>query len=606
MTIGTTTRVAGPFVGDGGVVNLDFTFKVFDDSEVQVLSRLDSTGVDTELVLGANYTVLLNPDQDTAPGGRVILAAALATGRTAFIVSQVSPLQETAFTNSGGFYPTVLNDSLDRLHALHLENREVNSRAVVTPVGETGNLALPPVANRVGKYLYFDVNGDITASDGTDAGTAIAAVFAGLASSASGEGAALIGGLIADSVTINVPADYSTIAAAFAYVSTKTIARGAVVTIKVADGTYTHGAGLLLNHPQGESIRLIGNQTTPANCIITVSGAPTFDALTVSNGHTLGLLDGFKFSLSSKATGANNYTAVLALNGGNIICGSKIVTDNWYYGLAARVGSSIYCRSAVVSNAGDVGIWAFIGSSIDCQSAVVSSCSDSANTLGWGIEAEYGSSIDCSSATVSGCYRGGIGSLSGSTIKAASAVSDGNTGMVGGAHGLFAENGGVIEAHSAQTINNSGFGIHLGTVGMGIVIGNSITNTGNTAGTYNTSAILDVTGGQSRLLFYGPSGARIDNANAAPIYVNTAGGAQFEFAHVASAVNHVAATGSATGSHVRLTATGTDANIDIALEAKGTGVPRFGGWTSNADAAVNGYVTIKDSSGNTRKLATIA
>lgn len=192
MTISTETRVSGPFIGDGAIVNLDFDFKVFDDSEVQVLSRLDSSGVDTELTLGVDYTVTLSANQDVAPGGRVILASALASGRTAFIVSQVSPLQASVFTNSGGFYPTVLNDSLDRLHALHLENREVNSRAVVSPVGETGNLALPPVANRVGKYLYFDVNGDITASNGTDAGTAIAAVFTDLASTASGKGAWLV------------------------------------------------------------------------------------------------------------------------------------------------------------------------------------------------------------------------------------------------------------------------------------------------------------------------------------------------------------------------------------------------------------------------------
>lgn len=33
---------------------------------------------------------------------------------------------------------------------------------------------------------------------------------------------------------------------------------------------------------------------------------------------------------------------------------------------------------------------------------------------------------------------------------------------------------------------------------------------------------------------------------------------------------------------------------------------RIGAWTSNADAAVNGYVTVTDDSGATRKLATIA
>lgn len=55
-----------------------------------------------------------------------------------------------------------------------------------------------------------------------------------------------------------------------------------------------------------------------------------------------------------------------------------------------------------------------------------------------------------------------------------------------------------------------------------------------------------------------------------------------------------------------LAAEGASANIDIPITPKGTGVVRFGTWTSNADAAVNGYITIKDAAGNTRKLATIA
>lgn len=55
-----------------------------------------------------------------------------------------------------------------------------------------------------------------------------------------------------------------------------------------------------------------------------------------------------------------------------------------------------------------------------------------------------------------------------------------------------------------------------------------------------------------------------------------------------------------------LSAAGADTNISIRLTPKGTGTVSFGTWTSNADAPVNGYITITDSSGNTRKLATIA
>lgn len=167
MTINTEIRVAGPFVGDGAAVNLDFTFKVFEDTDLLVISRDDATGDDTNLVLGADYTVLLSADQDNSPGGRVILTSALAIGSTAYIVSQVSPLQGAVFTNTGGFYPSVLNDALDRLHALHLENRETNSRAVLSPVGEDVSLMLPALVARVGKFLYFDASGNLSAATGT-------------------------------------------------------------------------------------------------------------------------------------------------------------------------------------------------------------------------------------------------------------------------------------------------------------------------------------------------------------------------------------------------------------------------------------------------------
>jgi hypothetical protein len=42
----------------------------------------------------------------------------------------------------------------------------------------------------------------------------------------------------------------------------------------------------------------------------------------------------------------------------------------------------------------------------------------------------------------------------------------------------------------------------------------------------------------------------------------------------------------------------------LTIESDGT--VKFGTWTSNADAAVNGYITIKDAGGTVRKLATIA
>ncbi len=70
--------------------------------------------------------------------------------------------------------------------------------------------------------------------------------------------------------------------------------------------------------------------------------------------------------------------------------------------------------------------------------------------------------------------------------------------------------------------------------------------------------------------------------------------------------NYVGLTGVATGSAASVSALGSDSNIDLAITPKGTGNLKFGTHTASGDAAVSGYITIKDAAGNTRKLATIA
>lgn len=71
-------------------------------------------------------------------------------------------------------------------------------------------------------------------------------------------------------------------------------------------------------------------------------------------------------------------------------------------------------------------------------------------------------------------------------------------------------------------------------------------------------------------------------------------------------VNFLTIAGAVSSGPVVIGSAGADTDIDIRLSPKGSGVVRLGSWTSNADAAVNGYITIKDAGGTTRKLATIA
>ena len=136
MTISTTTRKAGPFAGNNVTTSFPFTFKVFADTDLVVV-HTDPSEVETTLVLATDYTVTLNPDQDTDPGGTVTLPSALLTGYKLTITSDVPTLQSLELTNGGGFYPAVINDALDRLTILAQQNTEKIGRSVKVPVSSS-------------------------------------------------------------------------------------------------------------------------------------------------------------------------------------------------------------------------------------------------------------------------------------------------------------------------------------------------------------------------------------------------------------------------------------------------------------------------------------
>lgn len=157
MTINSEVRVAGPFLGNDITVDFPFNFKVFGADEVLVVQ--EKAGVEAVLELSADYTVSLNVDQEAAPGGVVtLLAGPLASGETLTLASALAPLQPVDLTNQGGFYPRVINGSLDRLTILIQQLSERLSRTLVAPIsdGSVGFGDLPGVSIRRGAVLAFD------------------------------------------------------------------------------------------------------------------------------------------------------------------------------------------------------------------------------------------------------------------------------------------------------------------------------------------------------------------------------------------------------------------------------------------------------------------
>jgi hypothetical protein len=136
MSISSEIRRAGPFAGNGSTVNFPFTFKVF--TTAQVVVTRTASGADTTLTLTTDYTVSLNSNQDTSPGGTVTMLTAPASGQSITITSNVANLQPTVLANLGGFYPEVINDSLDRATIQIQQLDERLDRALVISVSSSG------------------------------------------------------------------------------------------------------------------------------------------------------------------------------------------------------------------------------------------------------------------------------------------------------------------------------------------------------------------------------------------------------------------------------------------------------------------------------------
>jgi hypothetical protein len=135
--ISSTTRIAGPYAGTGLQTVFGFSFKVFQASDVLVV-QTDALGNNTTLALTSGYSVSLNSNQDTSPGGTITTVATPAAGTTITISSQVQALQGTNLTNAGNFYPTVVNNALDYLTILVQQVLTKVSNSLQLPLNVVG------------------------------------------------------------------------------------------------------------------------------------------------------------------------------------------------------------------------------------------------------------------------------------------------------------------------------------------------------------------------------------------------------------------------------------------------------------------------------------
>jgi hypothetical protein len=307
MTISSTVRIAGPFIGTGTATVFPYAFKIFAASNLQVVRVDTSTGLESTLILNTDYTVSLNTDQDSNPGGNVTLLAVLATGFNMVITSDIANLQPTDLTNQGGFYPEVITDALDRATIQIQQMADELTRSIKIPItdGLSLDMELPSTIDRANKYLVFDANGLPIVSAGSGTDTALRTDLA--VSTVAAAGASLVGyrnssasstartvlsklrdvvsvkdfGAVGDGTTDDTAAIQAAFASGFGQVLFP-IGTYRLVANSLATPTIQMTSGAMISVDSGYTLTLSGGLIAPISQIFTGVGTVTFGTAPIS------------------------------------------------------------------------------------------------------------------------------------------------------------------------------------------------------------------------------------------------------------------------------------------------------------------------------------
>lgn len=162
MAVPTTNAFTGPLAANGVTTTFPFTFTVLSGADLTVVLR-DPDGVEST-VSANDYSVTLS---GTAPSsGSVVFDTAPASGNDVWIYLDLDFTQETQFADGHPFIASAVNDTNDRAALRDQVLKRDIERGLLLPIGETAP-TLPAASTRAEKFLFWDSNGDPSASPGT-------------------------------------------------------------------------------------------------------------------------------------------------------------------------------------------------------------------------------------------------------------------------------------------------------------------------------------------------------------------------------------------------------------------------------------------------------
>jgi hypothetical protein len=164
MTV-SSTNTRNSYSGNGSTTVFAYTFKIFDDDDITVIIRTDSTGAETTKTKTTHYSV---SGVGSASGGNITFGSAPASGETVVLLRTTARTQTTDYVPNDPFPAATHEDALDKLTFITQELEEQIGRSLKvsqTNVIATSEFTADATA-RANKLLGFDGSGDLTVTEG--------------------------------------------------------------------------------------------------------------------------------------------------------------------------------------------------------------------------------------------------------------------------------------------------------------------------------------------------------------------------------------------------------------------------------------------------------
>lgn len=166
MTLSTAIN-SNRYSGDGSTTTFAYTFKIFADSQIKVILKNKTTGVESVQALGSDYTLT---GVTESGGGNIVFTTAPANTVNVVARRNIAYTQETQYIANDAFPASAHEDALDRIVMLAQQINTEDTLTVRLPEGDIGaglTTTLPSVADRKNRYVMFDDSGNIDVSVNT-------------------------------------------------------------------------------------------------------------------------------------------------------------------------------------------------------------------------------------------------------------------------------------------------------------------------------------------------------------------------------------------------------------------------------------------------------